>query len=108
MATSLQPEELAIQHMRERSQWMPVTDMNMREKAHEIPWKVRPLILPFRVHICRVIVVVNEIILKRLSEDCPCNDREAKADTDIATGAPPLRFEEGFLDIRTRRVNKRN
>ena len=72
MASWIEPEKLAIQHVGNACQWVPVIGMTI-SKSPSYPVD-RQTTGHFGIFInVPVIIVVNEIVAKRLTEDQPCD-----------------------------------
>jgi hypothetical protein len=68
MGTGIQTEKLAIDHVRNRRQWMPVLRMNMSKGPDDtVPGQPGPDIRILEN--VRAVVVVNEIEVPGLEED---------------------------------------
>jgi len=79
LRTRVHPEDLAIEHMRNRSKRMPVLGMDMRERP------TNPVPAQSRAHVWVVvdvkrIVIVDELMMKSLAEDRPRNRDQKNSD----------------------------
>ena len=74
MAAGLQPEQLAIEHVRNRRQWVPVARVCVRERPGNVP-EVNSAGDDGVFIDVNVIVEINEIVSERLTEQGP-GDRD--------------------------------
>ena len=95
-------EQLAIEHVRHRREWMPVVGMNVGERPdHVLP--IEPGLNPRIVAYVNGVVVIHEVVPERLPENHKRDrdQREANRDFQNQLGAHNL-----VIVSRTRRANK--
>lgn len=79
MSACLQAVPLAVEHVRNRREWMPVLRMNMAHGPANATQANAAGYLRILINVV-VIVVVNEIVPQRLGENNPGDNREENAD----------------------------
>ena len=81
MRAWIQPKELAIEHVRDRGEGMPVLGMNMRERPRDAtPAQSRTHVRVIE-HVKRI-VIINELVMERLSEHRPRDRDQKEADAE--------------------------
>ena len=78
MAAGVKTEELAIQHVRQRRERMPVTRMSVRECPHDSMRSDTTGYDRISVNVS-AIVVIDEVVAERLREDEPRNSAKQNA-----------------------------
>ncbi len=84
MASRLQPVQLAIQHVRDRRQRMPVHGMNVRECPGNAGGVKTACYLGIFIDVTRI-VIVNEVMPKSLTK----NNARKQRKTDANAGRQP-------------------
>ena len=82
MRTRFQSKKLAIQHMGKRRQRMPVLEMNVRERPGDILPAQAGLDLMVLTDVARI-VITDESISQRLTENGPGDRNQCGADNDF-------------------------
>src|SRR5437899_11329423 len=81
----LQAVELTIQHVRHRSEWMPVTGMDMGERPFD-PSCRKTICNPWILDDVTLIVVTYELVPKRLTKSDPDNCEKKNSDHGVDQG----------------------
>ncbi len=80
MSPGLESVKLAIQHVGNGGEWMPVGCMHMGESPCKIPWRETVQYFWVGVNV-RTIVVIHELVMKGLAKHDPDNDCKQNADS---------------------------
>ena len=90
MTSGFQPIQLAVKHMRNRRQRMPVLGMNMAKRPGDTG-QAEPASY-FRIFVdVGLFIVVHEFVPERLAKNNPRNCREKNADADSQPAAVRFR-----------------
>jgi uncharacterized protein YoaH (UPF0181 family) len=81
MAAGLEAEQLAIEHVRERGERVPVARMRVGERPGNVTER-KASAYGRVVSDINWIIEINEVVAKRLREDEPGNRNETNADND--------------------------
>ena len=82
MPARLHPEELAIEHVRDRRERVPVLGMDVRERpSNTVPIQSGPNMRIFK-HVKRI-VIIHELMADRLSEHCPGDGDQRSPDREL-------------------------